>query len=93
MRDVETSRSATRTKLPSRPCEKVGTNLFTLDGRDYLIPVDYLPNFDEVDILPDTKSSTAIHKLDVHFARNGSPNYVITDGCPQYVSEEFTRFA
>ena len=27
------------------------------------------------------------------FARNGSPNYVVSDGGPQYMSEEFKRFA
>ena len=80
-------------KLPSRPWEKVGTDLFSLDGRDYLITVDYLSNFWEVGRLLDTKSSTVIRKLKAHFARNGSPNYVVSDGGPQYVSEEFNRFA
>ena len=36
-------------ELPSRPWEKVGADLFSLDGRDYLITVDYLSNFWEVD--------------------------------------------
>ena len=80
-------------ELPSRPWEKVGTDLFSLDGRDYLITVDYLSNFWEVDRLPDTKSTTVIRKLKAHFARNGSPNYVVSDGGPQYMSEEFKRFA
>ena len=80
-------------ELPSIPWEKVGTELFSLNGRDYMITVDYLSNFWEVDRLPDTKSLTVIHKLKAHFARNGSPNYVVSDGGPQYVSEEFKRFA
>ena len=80
-------------ELPSRPWEKVGTDLFSLDGRGYLITVDYLSNFWEVDRLPDTKSTTVIRKLKAHFARNGSPNYVVSDGGPQYMSEEFKRFA
>ena len=79
--------------LPSRSCEKVGTDLFSLDGRDYVTTVDYLSNFWEVDRLPDTKSTTVIRKLKAHFARNGSPNYVGSDGSPQYMSEEFKRFA
>ena len=80
-------------ELPSRPWEKVGTDLFSLDGRDYLITVDYLSNFWEVDRLLDTKSSTVIRKLKAHFARNSSPNYSVSDGGPQCVSEEFKRFA
>ena len=79
-------------ELPLRPWEKVGTDMFSLDGRDYLITVDYLSNFWEVDRLLDTKSSTVIRKLKAHFATNGSPNYVVSDGGPQYVSEEFKRF-
>ena len=80
-------------ELPSRPWEQVGTDLFSLDGRDYLITVDHLSNFWEVDRLPDTKSTTIIPKLKAHFARNGSPNNVVSDGGPQYMSEEFKRFA
>ena len=80
-------------ELPSRPWENVGTYLFSLDGRYLLIAVDYLSNVWEVDRLPDTKSSTVIRKLKAHSARNGSPNYVVNNGGPQYVSEEFKRFA
>ena len=47
----------------------------------------------ECDALPDTKLTTVIRKLKAHFARNGSPNYVVSDGGPQYMSEEFKRFA
>ena len=61
-------------ELPSRPWEKVGTDLFSRDGRDYLITVDYLSNFWGADILPDTKPTIVIRKPKAHFARNGSPN-------------------
>ena len=80
-------------KLPSRPREKVGTYVFSLDVGDHLITVDYLSNFWDVDKLPDTKSSTVIRKLKAHFAGTGSPNYAVSDGGPQYVSEDFKRFA
>ena len=47
----------------------------------------------DVDRLSDTKLTTVIRKLKAHFARNGSPNYAVSDGGSQYMSEEFKRFA
>ena len=67
--------------------------MFSLDGLDYLITVNYLSNCWEVDRLPDTKSTTVMRKLKAHFARNGSPNYVVSDVGLQCVFEEFKRFA
>lgn len=80
-------------ELPSIPWSKVGTDIFTLDKRNYLITVDYLSNFWELDYLPDTQSTTVIHKLKAHFARHGIPDVVILDNDPQYASEEFKRFS
>jgi hypothetical protein len=34
-----------------RPWQKVGTDLFQFDGRDYLLTIDYYSNFFEVDLL------------------------------------------
>lgn len=80
-------------ELPSSPWSKVGTDIFTLDSRNYLITVDYLSNFWELDYLPDTQSTTVIHKLKAHFARHGIPDVVISDNGPQYTSEDFKRFS
>ncbi|VDI57758.1 Hypothetical predicted protein [Mytilus galloprovincialis] len=55
--------------VPSRPWAKIGTDLFTLSGNDYLITVDYYSSFFEVDRLYDTSSKTVINKLKQHFAR------------------------
>jgi len=32
-------------KVPSQPLEKVGADIFTLDGKDYLVTIDYYSNF------------------------------------------------
>ncbi|CAC5379297.1 unnamed protein product [Mytilus coruscus] len=45
----------------SRPWAKIGTDLFTLSGNDYLITVDYYSSFFEVDRLYDTSSKTVIN--------------------------------
>ncbi|XP_028809432.1 uncharacterized protein K02A2.6-like isoform X2 [Denticeps clupeoides] len=80
-------------ELPSNPWSKVGTDIFTLDNRSYLITVDYLSNFWELDYLPDTKSTTVIQKLKAHFARHGIPDVVVSDNGPQYASEDFKKFS
>jgi hypothetical protein len=79
--------------IPTRPWQKVGTDLFMLDDNDYLVTVDYYSNFWEVDKLEDTKSKTVVRKLKAHFARYGIPDQVVSDNGPQYSSDEFAQFA
>lgn len=76
-----------------RPWEKVGADIYTIYGKDYLISVDYFSNFWEIDRLRDTKASTCVRKLKSHFARNGIPDVVVTDNGPQFTSTEFAVFA
>ena len=80
-------------EVPSRPWEKIVTDIFTLDGKNYLITIDYCNNFWEVDRLPNTKTSTTTLKLKSHFARYGIPDQVISDNGPQFTSDEFTNFS
>ena len=65
----------------------------TIDGKDYLVTIDYYSNFWEVDRLPNTKASTTILKLKSHFARNGITDQVISENEPQFTSDEFANFA
>ena len=78
---------------PSRQWEKIGVDLFELDGKSYLITVDYFSNYWEVDRLDSAKATTVIKKLKAHFARYGSPCVVISDNGPQFSSENFKNFA
>lgn len=79
--------------VPDRPWQRVATDLFTFENRNFLVLVDYYSNFIELDYLADTSSQTVIHKLKMHFARHGVPDYVASDNGPQYTSSEFRRFA
>ena len=79
-------------EMPSRAWEKVATDIFTIDARNYLITVDYFSNFFEIDYLLDTTSETVIAKLKHHFARHGIPDKVVSDGGPQYTSQSFRNF-
>ena len=75
-------------ELPDRPWAKIGTNLFSLDGIDYRITVDYFSNYWEINRLEDTPSKTIIPKLKGHFARYGYPEVVISDNGPQHSSTD-----
>jgi len=80
-------------EIAERPWEKIGADLYIIDGKDYLIIVDYFSNFWEIDHLPDTKAGTVIKKLKCNFARQGIPDIVISDNGPQFACEKFTNFA
>ena len=80
-------------EIPSRPWQKLGSDLFSLEGKDYLVTVDYYSRYFEVDALPDTRSSTVIRKLKAHFARHGIPDVLHSDNAMQYASGLFQDFA
>jgi hypothetical protein len=79
-------------ETPSRPWEKVGTDLFEWEGKHYLITVCYFSNFWEIDRLYDLSSKTVIKKLKCQFARYGIPSVIVSDNGTQYVSAEFRSF-
>ena len=72
---------------------KVGTNLFELNNKDYLVTVDYYSNFFEIDKLEDTKASAVIQKLKSHFTRYSTLDQVVSDSGPQFSSDNFAQFA
>ena len=76
---------------PSRIWEKVGIDIFTFRGHDYLITVDYLSNCFEIDRLPFKKIPDVIYVLKQRFARYGVPTVVFSDGA--FVCQEFRKFA
>ncbi|KAG1712216.1 hypothetical protein GQR58_002396 [Nymphon striatum] len=79
-------------EIPDHPWETVGSDIFTIKERSYLVTVDYYSGFFEIDFLLDTLSKTVITKLKHHFARHGIPIKFISDGGPQYTSELFKAF-
>ncbi len=72
---------------------RVGTDLFKMQGKDYLLVVDYHTNYPEISLLPDTTSSTVIKHTKSIFARHRIPNVVISDNGPQFASKEYQEFA
>ncbi len=80
-------------EAPNRPWEKIGVDLMSYKEKDYLITVDYLTNFWEVDFLATTTAKSVITKLKAHFARYGIPDTLVSDCGSQFMCEEFHRFA
>ena len=80
-------------EVPTAPWQKVGMDLFSFKGRDYLLVVDHFSNHPEVCLLTDTHSSSVIVKLKSIFSRFGIPKVVISDNGPQFSSCQFIRFA
>ena len=60
--------------IPSRPWQKVGSDLFELQNGHFLVCVDYYSDFIEVDKIYDKKGKSVISKLKSQFARHGIPN-------------------
>ena len=77
---------------PNRVWEKVGVDIFTHRGQDYLITADYLSNYFEVDRLPSKRITDVIYALRQQFARHGIPMEVVTDNNP-FNAAEFKAFA
>ena len=46
--------------LPTRPLQMIEQNLFTVDGKNYLISVDYYSDYWEVDFLTNTTSKAVV---------------------------------
>ena len=79
------------TPLPDYPWQRVGSDLFHLNGNTYLIVVDYFSRFPEVIILSSTTSKSVIMALKTIFARHGIPQVVVSDNGPQYSSRQFAK--
>ena len=74
---------------PSRPWEVVSADIFSYNGKDYLVIVDHFSGFFEMDHLHTMTSQSVINKLRPHFAWHGSPTKFLMDNAHQLVSDEF----
>ena len=80
-------------EIPERPWSKVATDLFSFNGDNFLVVVDYFSNYIEMEKLRSQTSPAVINVLKTIFARHGIPDTVVSDNGPAYTSEEFSKFA
>ncbi|KAK2173749.1 hypothetical protein NP493_849g01035 [Ridgeia piscesae] len=80
-------------EVPVKPWRKIGADLFTLFGKNFLVVVDYTSNYPEVAKLEDLSSTNTISHMKSIMARHGLPSVVVSDNGPQFSSREFRQFA
>ena len=74
------------------PWFKVGLDILTVEGKDFLIVVDYMSNYPELKRLHDKSSTSVVKALKPIFARFGIPSEVTSDNVP-FNSREFIKFS
>ncbi len=79
-------------EVKARPFAKVGTDLFQLAGKYFLIIVDYNSKYPEIALLENKSSSCVILHLKSIFARQGIQKGLVADNNP-FNSQEFKDFA
>ena len=80
--------------VPNRQWEVIGTDLFHLDGNEYLLVADYYSKFFIVRKLgTDSTSNNVIRALKQIFSKHGVPTKLMSDNGTQYTPEAFIKFA
>ena len=80
-------------EIPDRPWSRVSSDLFTLNGKEYIVLADSYSDFIEVGELKGTTASYIIEFLKGQFSRHGIPDVFVTNNGPQYCCREFTEFS
>lgn len=75
-----------------RPWSKLGIDIFTFRGRDYLLVVDYFFRYPEVSQLSTKTANCVISHPKSCFATHGIPDTAIADNMP-FGSNVFAQFA
>ena len=79
--------------IPDRPWCKVGTDLFELGGKDYLIMTDYYSKFPEVEKIHNKTAYEVVNATKSIFARSGTAEIVVSDNGPCFNSATYKQFA
>ena len=72
------------TLLPKHPWERVGTDLFELNGKQYILIADYYSRYPEVIRLTSTTSASVISAMKSVFSQHGIPHTVVSDSGPRF---------
>ena len=81
------------TVFPDYPLQKVGADLFTFKGSNYLLLIDYYSHYVEMCKLHSTTSTATIQHMKSIFARHGIPETLISNNGPQFSADSFAHFA
>nr|XP_047137473.1 uncharacterized protein K02A2.6-like [Hydra vulgaris] len=78
--------------IPDLPWSKVGSDIYELHGKIYVIVIDYFSKFIENSVIPDKTAFSVIKFMKTIFTRHGIPSSLIADNNP-YNSAEFLNFS
>ena len=81
------------TPMPKHPWQQVGSDLFKMDGKNYILIVDYYSRFPELRPLLNLRANDVITACQEIFAFHGKPELFVSDNGPQYANISFTKFA
>ena len=76
----------------TRPWFKLGSDIFEVIGKYYIVVADYYSRFPYVKQLTNITSLSIINVFKTPFADHGFCEILCTDTCPSYISKEFTTF-
>ena len=75
--------------LPTRPWERLGTDIFEFKGPKYLMIVDYYSRFLVIRLLSDISAETICNHFTSVLAEYGLPSIIFADFGTQYISQKF----
>ena len=78
--------------LPSRPWQKVAADFFDLNGKRYLLIIDYFTKYIEIQQMNTTNANAVITAFKSCYARFSIPDELITDQGPPFNSTELKNF-
>ena len=80
-------------EVPKEPWVKVGTDLFSISGQNYLLIIDYMSKYFDIYEIPDASAKTVVEYTKMSFSKFGVPKEVISDNGPCYDSILYKKFA
>ena len=78
--------------IPEQPWSLISQDILMWEGKWHLVTTCQYSDWIEIDILPNTLTSTVVELTKAHFARFGVPDRVVTDNGPQFISTEYKQF-
>ena len=79
-------------EVPTLPWKKLATDLFEIDGRNFLLICDYFSKYPLVAEMKTTSSAAVAEKIEETMSLFGRPDIIFSDNGPQYQGKAFKLF-
>ena len=78
--------------IPEQPWSLISQDILMWEGKWHLVSTCHNSDWIEIDILPNTLTSTVVELTKAHFAKFGVLDHVVTHNGPQFISTEHKQF-